>query len=84
MARVLPASVGNEKECLGAYAMERVAAGAHPPTTWLFEPAKRPDDTADYCLDCSFLLLCGYREFYFTVDWTGACHEGDQWPGSAQ
>ena len=34
--------------------MRRVAAGAHLPTPWLFEPAKRPDDRADYCLDCSF------------------------------
>ena len=24
--------------------MKRVAAGAHLPTPWLFEPAKRPDD----------------------------------------
>ena len=31
--------------------MKRVAAGAHIPTPWLFEPAKRPDDRADYCLD---------------------------------
>ena len=31
--------------------MERVAAGAHLPTLWLFEPAKRPDDKADYCLN---------------------------------
>ena len=35
---------------LGANVMKRVAAGAHLPTSWLFEPAKRPDDTADYCL----------------------------------
>ena len=35
---------------LGAYAMKRVAAGAHVPAPWLFEPAKRPDDGADYCL----------------------------------
>ena len=33
--------------------MKRVAAGAHLPTPWLFEAAKRPDDRADYCLDCS-------------------------------
>ena len=54
---------------LEAYAMKRVAAGAHLPTPWLFEPAKRPDDRADYCLDCrtfpsgitgySFLHLSG-------------------------
>ena len=35
--------------------MKRVAAGAHFPTPWLFEPAKRPDDRDDYCLDCSIL-----------------------------
>ena len=44
-----------KKRKLGTYAMKRVAAGAHLPTPWLFEPAKRPDDRADYCLDCSFL-----------------------------
>ena len=38
-----------------AHAMKRVTAGAHLPTPWLFEPAKRPDDRADYCLYCSFL-----------------------------
>ena len=36
---------------LGAYAMKRVAAGAHLSTSWIFEPAKRPDDRADYCLE---------------------------------
>ena len=36
---------------LGMYATERVAAGAHVPTPWLFESAKRPDDRAKYCLD---------------------------------
>ena len=40
---------------LGTYAEERVAAGAHLPTTWLFEPAKRPDDRADYFLGFSLL-----------------------------
>ena len=30
----------------GAYAMKRVAAGAHLPTPWPFEPVKRPDDRA--------------------------------------
>ena len=43
---------------LGANAMNRVAAGAHHPTPWIFEPVKRPDDSADYCLDCSFLPQC--------------------------
>ena len=36
---------------LGALASKRVAAAAHLPTPWLFEPTKRPDDRADYCLD---------------------------------
>ena len=42
---------GKEKGKLGAYAMKRAAEGAHLPTPWLFEPPKRPDDRADYCLD---------------------------------
>ena len=33
-----------EKEQLGT-----LTAGAHLPTPWLFEPAKRLDDKADYC-----------------------------------
>ena len=45
----------SEEGKFGANAMKRVAAGAHLPTRWFFEPAKRPDDRADYCLDCSFL-----------------------------
>ena len=40
-----------KEEMLGAHAMKRVAAGAHLPTPWLFELAKRPDDRADYCLE---------------------------------
>ena len=35
---------------LGANAMKCVAAGAHLPTPWFFEPAKRPDVRPDYCL----------------------------------
>ena len=38
----------DKKRKLGANALKRVAAGAHLPTPWLFEPAKRPDDRADY------------------------------------
>ena len=34
-----------------AYAMKRVAASAHLPTPWLFEPAKSPDDRADYVME---------------------------------
>ena len=40
--------IAGKKEKLGTNAMKRVAAGAHLPTPWLFEPAKRPDDRADY------------------------------------
>ena len=47
--------LGEGKEKLETYAMTRVVAGAHLPTPWLFESAKRPDDRANYCLDCSFL-----------------------------
>ena len=39
--------VGKRK--VGTKAMKRIAAGADLPTPWLFEPAKRPDDRADYC-----------------------------------
>ena len=39
----------------GAHVIKRIAAGVHLPTPWIFEPAKRADDRADYCLDCSFL-----------------------------
>ena len=40
---------------LGAIAMKRVAAGAQLLTPSLFGAAIRPDDRADYWLDCSFL-----------------------------
>ena len=30
--------------------MKRVATGTHLAAPWLFEPAKRPDDRADYCV----------------------------------
>ena len=43
-----------QEKMLVAHVMKRVDAGASP-TPWLFEPAKRPDDKADYSLDCSFL-----------------------------
>ena len=41
--------------------MKRVAAGAHLPTPWIFDPAKRPDDRADYCLNYSFLPWCKHQ-----------------------
>ena len=70
---------GGKKVKLGANAMQRVAAGAHLPTPWLFEPAKRPDERADYCLDCSFLPQCKDRVLVFTLEWSGARLLGEQW-----
>ena len=64
---------------VGAYIMQRVAADAHLPTPWLFVPAKRPDDRADYCLDCSFLPQWKHRVFVFTLEWSGARLVGKQW-----
>ena len=59
------------RDKLGAHAMKRVAAGAHLPTTWFFEPGKRPDNRADYCLDkigkgflCTLARERQVREFY--------------------
>ena len=52
--------------------MKRVASGAHLSTPWLFEPAERPDDRADYCLDCSFLPQCKHQVLVFTLEWSGA------------
>ena len=50
---------------MGEYAMKRVVAGAHFPSSWLFEPASHPDDRADYSIAwatvshprCAFLEL---------------------------
>ena len=53
---------GKRKGKLGA--TKRVAPGAHLQTPWLFklfEPANRPDDRADYCVDCSFLPSASTR-----------------------
>ena len=60
-------------------AMKRVAAEAHLPTPWLFEPVKRPDDRANYCLDCSFLPQCKHRVLVFTLEWSGARPMGEKW-----
>ena len=46
---------------------EALAAGALFPKPWLFEPAKRPDDRADY-LDCSFLPQWKHRVLVFTLE----------------
>ena len=49
------------------------------PDTLAFEPAKRPDDRADYCLDCSFLPQWKHRVLVFTLEWSGARFLGEQW-----
>ena len=66
-----------EKKEIGANAGKREAADAHF-TFWLFEPAKRPDDSADYCLDCSFLPRWKHRVLVFTLQWSGARPMGEQ------
>ena len=48
--------------------MKRVAAGAHLSTLWLFDPAKRPDDRSDYCLQFPPLVQAP-RTRFFTVEW---------------
>ena len=63
---------------LEACAMKRVATGAHLPTPWPFEPAKRPEDRTDYCLDC-FQTQCKHQVIIFTFEWTGAHPMGGEW-----
>ena len=69
---------------LGTNAIKRVAAGAHLPTPWLFEPAKCPDDRADYCLDCSFLPQCKHQVPYSFLLLSGVgralcANSGESW-----
>ena len=83
--KLLTAPDGLEKKRgkLGAYAMKRVGAGVHLRTLWLCEPAKRPNDWVDICLDCSFLRQCKHQVHVFTVEWTWArpgCEHGEGSP----
>ena len=71
-------SVRRRNRKSGAYAMKRVAAGAHLPTR-LFEPAKRPDDRGDYCLQCSFLPQWKHWVLVVTLEWSGVRPKGEQW-----
>ena len=50
--------------------MKRVVAGAHLPT-WIFQPAKRPDDRAHYYLGTrrQSRLLSGYQKIERTTVW---------------
>ena len=52
--------------------MKRVAAGAHLPTPWLFEPAKRPD-RADYCLGQLLLAYWEKKHYRFFVNIPPIC-----------
>ena len=61
--------------------MKRITMGAHLQTVWLFEPAKLPDDRADYCLNYSFLPQCKHQVLVFTLEWSGARPMGEQWRG---
>ena len=56
------------KGTLVAYAMKRVAAGAHLPTHWVFEPAKRTDDKADYFRRPNFRRIISH-ELVFAWMW---------------
>ena len=79
----MPDERREEKRKLGANAMKRVAAGAHLPTPWLFEPVKRSDDRANYYLGCSFLPYSNipllHQVLVFTLEWSGARPMGEQW-----
>ena len=67
-----------EKRKVGCTRYEaRIAAGAHLPTPWLFEPTKRKD--------CRFLHQCKHQVLVFTLEWSGArlCGEPIIWAGYA-
>ena len=64
--------------------MKRVAAGDHLPTPWLFEPAKRPDDRADYCLDCSFHPSASTRYLFLHLSGVRRALWANSGKGSAQ
>ena len=57
---------------VGGKRYEARSHDARLPTPWLFEPAKRPNDRVDYCLDCSFLPLCKHQVVVCTLEWSGA------------
>ena len=70
----------------GAVVIYRKVEGTRYEAPWLFEPTKRPDDRADYCLDCNFLSAtglqipqCKHRVRVFTVECTGVRPMGEQW-----
>ena len=53
--------------------MKRVAAGAHLPSPWLFEPVKRPTiDLINAWTAVPARHQCEHQVLVFTVEWTGA------------
>ena len=56
-----------KKRKVGGIRYEARSRGRSSPDTRLFEPAKRPDDRADYCLDCSILPQWKHRVIVFTL-----------------
>ena len=54
--------------------MKHIAAGAHLPTPWLFEPAKRP--TTAWTAVFSLVQAIGTP---FLLKWSGARPMGEQW-----
>ena len=64
-------------------AMKRVAAGAHPSTPWLFEPAKRPDEQTTACAAVSS-LSASTRYSFLKLSRLGRAPFANSGEGSAQ
>ena len=72
---------------LEAYTMKRVAAGDHlpkEPCPWLFERAKRPDDRAYHCQDCSFFPSAGTSYWFLHLSGVGRVLWANTGEGSAR
>ena len=72
------------KRKLGAYGRGRIAAGAHLPTPWLFEPAKHPDDRADYCVTAVSSPSASTRYSFLQLSEQGRALWANIGEGSAQ
>ena len=60
--------------------MKRVAAGAHLPYPWLFEPAKRPDDIEPTTAGTAVSFPSASTSHTFLqFGWTEARPWGEQW-----
>ena len=60
--------------------MKRSAAGTHLPTFWFFEPAKCPDDRADYGLNRNSRRENTFFFSYLTDDISEFTGFGYHWP----